>query len=95
MGARHSHPARNPALTQRGFLFGLARMSTMTTARLMLKQLLDEIQAGPFNVAQVCREAKMDPSVVSRWKKYDIEPRLSTLERLEDAHNRLKARAKK
>ena len=63
----------------------------MTTARHYLQQLLDEIDAGPFTVARVCAAAGMNPSMVSRWKKYAIEPRLSTLERLEEAHSQLLA----
>jgi transcriptional regulator with XRE-family HTH domain len=58
----------------------------MTTARLYLQKLLDEIAAGPFTVAKVCAQAGMHPSMVSRWKKSGIEPRISTLERLEEAH---------
>lgn len=63
----------------------------MSTARNYLQQLLDEIKAGPFTVAKVCYYAGVNPSVVSRWKKNDIEPRLSSLERLADAHSAMVA----
>lgn len=61
----------------------------MNTARTHLENLLAEIAAGPFTVARVCAEAGMSPSVVSRWKTSDIEPRMSSLERLAEAHQRL------
>jgi transcriptional regulator with XRE-family HTH domain len=61
----------------------------MGTASLYLKNLLSEIDAGPITVARVCYAADMDPSVVSRWKRGAVEPRLSSLERLAEAHDRL------
>lgn len=61
----------------------------MSTASAYLKNLLDEIAAGPVNVAKVCYAAGMDPSMVSRWKRGDVEPRLSSLERLAEAHDQL------
>lgn len=63
----------------------------MTTAKIYLEQLLCEIKEGPFTVSKVCAAAGMHPSMVSRWKKHDIEPRLSTLERLAEAHAQLLA----
>ncbi len=63
----------------------------MSTARAYLDNVLQQIDAGPFSVSYVCRAAGMNPSVVSRWKKSDIEPRLSSIERLSDAHDRLLA----
>ena len=66
----------------------------MSTARAYLETILDQIEAGPFTVSYVCRAAGMNPSVVSRWKKTQIEPRLSSLERLGDAHERLLAERK-
>lgn len=63
----------------------------MSTARIYLQQLLDEIEAGPFNVSKVCAAAGMHPSIVSRWRRSDIEPRLSTLERLAETHSALLA----
>lgn len=64
----------------------------MNTARLYLQQLLDEIQAGPFTVAKVCAYAGMNPSMVSRWKKQShVEPRISSLERLAEAHSAMLA----
>ena len=58
-------------------------MEAKTTARQMLKNLLDEIERGPFTVSRVCVKAGMNPSVASRWRAKDIEPRLSTIERLQ------------
>lgn len=66
-------------------------MEAKTTARVMLKNLLDEIERGPFTVSRVCVKAGMNPSVASRWRAKDIEPRLSTIERLQEAHSALKA----
>lgn len=63
----------------------------MTTAKIYLEHLLREIDEGPFTVSRVCAAAGMNPSMVSRWKKHAIEPRLSTLERLADAHAQLLA----
>jgi transcriptional regulator with XRE-family HTH domain len=63
----------------------------MSTARIYLQQLLEEIEAGPFNVSRVCAAAGMHPSMVSRWRKLNIEPRLSTIERLAEAHSALMA----
>ena len=59
----------------------------MGTASLYLKNLLSEIDAGPITVARVCYAAGMDPSVVSRWKRGAVEPRLSSLERLAEPTN--------
>lgn len=63
---------------------------TMTTAHDHLQKLLDEIAKGPFSVSQVCAAAGMHPSMVSRWKKA-VEPRLSSLDRLAEAHQALLA----
>ena len=63
----------------------------MSTARAYLANLLKEIEDGPFTVSRVCAAAGMNPSVVSRWKSSHIEPRLSSIERLGDAHERLLA----
>lgn len=68
-------------------------MEAKSTARQILKNFLAQIASeGLFTVSDVCHEAKMDPSVVSRWKATSIEPRLSTLEKLQDAYEKLKAK---
>lgn len=71
----------------------MAKLSIMgantTTARLMLMNLLNEIERGPFTVSRVAVKAGIDPSQISRWRARDIEPRLSSIERLQDAHARL------
>jgi transcriptional regulator with XRE-family HTH domain len=64
----------------------------MSAAHSYLSTILQEIDEGPFTVSRVCTEAGMNPSVVSRWKKSGIEPRLSSLERLAEAHERLLAK---
>ncbi len=64
----------------------------MSAAHSYLSNLLQEIATGPFTVSRVCTEAGMNPSVVSRWKSSGIEPRLSSLERLAEAHDRLLAK---
>lgn len=66
----------------------------MSAAHSYLTTILQEIEEGPFTVSRVCAEAGMNPSVVSRWKKSGIEPRLSSLERLAEAHERLLAKQK-
>lgn len=69
-------------------------MEANTTARLMLKNLLAEIEASEgITVSRVCVKAGMNPSMMSRWKAKNIEPRLSTIERLQDAFAELKAEA--
>ena len=63
----------------------------MSTARIYLQQVLQEIKEGPFRVSHVCAAAGMHPSMVSRWKKGTAEPRLSSIERLAEAHSGLLA----
>jgi len=72
-------------------------MEANTTARLMLRNLLADIAANEdgITVSRVCVKAGMNPSMMSRWKAKNIEPRLSTIERLQDAFNALKAEAAK
>ncbi len=66
----------------------------MSTASAYLQNILAEIEAGPVSVAKVCYAAGLDPSVVSRWKRGSVEPRLSSLERLAEAHDKLLAEHK-
>lgn len=68
-------------------------MEANTTARQMLKNLLADIEGNPhgITVSRVCVKAGMNPSMMSRWKATDIEPRLSTIERLQDAYGALVA----
>lgn len=70
-------------------------MEANTTARVLLKNLLAEIEANEhgITVSRVCVRAGMNPSMMSRWKAKDIEPRLSTIERLQDAFTELQAEA--
>jgi transcriptional regulator with XRE-family HTH domain len=62
-----------------------------TTAIYYLNDVLHEIEEGPFNVCRVCREAGIDPSVVSRWRHGRVEPRMSSIDRLAEAHTRMLA----
>lgn len=63
----------------------------MKTTSLILLQLLRDIESSPFTVARVCREAGIHQSQVSRWKASGIEPRMSSLERLSEAFEKLQA----
>jgi transcriptional regulator with XRE-family HTH domain len=64
-------------------------MPTMD-ANTLLVALLDDISKAGFSVAQICKAANVDPSLVSRWKGGRVEPRLSSLVRLEAALELLK-----
>lgn len=66
-------------------------MKAQTTARALLKALLADIEAAGLAPSRVAAKAGVDPSQVSRWKGTDIEPRLSSIERLEAAFEKLKA----
>ena len=69
-------------------------MSTPTpTTKVFLRQVADAIDAGPFTIAAVAAEAGLHPTVISRWRSdlYDIEPRLSAVEKLAEAHERMLA----
>lgn len=55
-----------------------------------LTSTLDAITASGFSTAAVCREAGIDPSLVSRWKAGTVEPRISSLNRLNKAIHDLK-----
>jgi transcriptional regulator with XRE-family HTH domain len=54
-------------------------------AQTLLVGLLDDISKAGFSVAEVCKAAGIDPSLVSRWKGGRVEPRLSSLIKLEAA----------
>jgi transcriptional regulator with XRE-family HTH domain len=59
-------------------------------AQTLLVGLLDDISKAGFSVAQICKAAGVDPSLVSRWKGGRVEPRISSLVRLEAALELLK-----
>jgi len=60
-------------------------------AQTLLVVLLDDVSKAGYSVAQVCKAAGIDPSLVSRWKGGRVEPRLSSLIKLEAALELLKA----
>ncbi len=57
----------------------------MRTAFQELAALEHRAAAGGFSMAQVCRRAGIHQAQVSRWKSKDYEPRISSLQKLEDA----------
>jgi hypothetical protein len=63
------------------------------TTKQYLREIADAIEAGPFTLAAVATEAGLHPTVISRWRsdKYFIEPRLSAVEQLAEAHERMLA----
>lgn len=50
-----------------------------------LSDTLNRIAGSGFSIAEVCREASIDPSLVSRWKAGSVEPRISSLVRINEA----------
>lgn len=50
-----------------------------------LTDTLARIDKSGFSVAAICRRADIDPSLVSRWKAGTVEPRISSLVRINDA----------
>jgi transcriptional regulator with XRE-family HTH domain len=59
-------------------------------ANTLLSVLLRDISAAGFSVSRVCRQAGIDPSLVSRWKSDRVEPRLSSLAKMRSALEALK-----
>lgn len=57
----------------------------MKTAFQILSDIEHAAGAAGFTMADVCREAGIHQAQVSRWKAKVSEPRLSGLQRLEDA----------
>jgi hypothetical protein len=64
------------------FLSTLWQNNPMDAKKLLLV-ILDDISKAGFSVAEVCKGAGIDPSLVSRWKSGKVEPRLSSLTKLE------------
>lgn len=50
-----------------------------------LSQLLARIERSPFSIAAVCRKAQIDPGLISRWKSGKVEPRLSSIARMNNS----------
>ena len=57
-----------------------------------IKEIQDRADLAGFTMADVCREAGLDPSVASRWKAGRVIPLISSVNRLKDAVDRLIAR---
>ena len=57
----------------------------MDSAFKVLADLESRIGAAGFSMAEVCREAGISQAQVSRWRSKIYEPRLSSLQKLEDA----------
>lgn len=60
----------------------------------LLSQLLARIERSPFSTAAVCRRARIDAGLISRWKAGKVEPRLSSLSRMNSALDELLAEVK-
>jgi transcriptional regulator with XRE-family HTH domain len=60
-------------------------------ANKILLELLNDISQAGYSVTEVCKAAGIDPSLVSRWKGGKVEPRISSIVRLEAALELLKA----
>jgi transcriptional regulator with XRE-family HTH domain len=57
-----------------------------------LTDTLARISESGLSTAEVCREAGIDPSLVSRWKAGAVEPRISSLVRMNQAVDVLRHR---
>ena len=68
-------------------------MNTVPTTKIYLREVAEAIERGPFSITAVAAEAGLHPTVISRWRSelYSIEPRLSAVERLSEAHERMLA----
>jgi predicted transcriptional regulator len=55
----------------------------------LIHKLLSDAERNGISVAQVARSAAIDPSLISRWKHGLVEPRLSTLNRVRTALDKL------
>jgi hypothetical protein len=69
------------------------RAPTPPTTKIYLRKVADDIEAGPFTLTRVAAEAGLHPTVISRWRSelYNIEPRLSAVEKLAETHERMLA----
>jgi|DEB3_MinimDraft_2_1074329.scaffolds.fasta_scaffold02824_5 transcriptional regulator with XRE-family HTH domain len=54
-----------------------------------IKEIQERAALAGFTMADVCREAGLDPSVASRWKAGKVTPLVSSIHRLKDAADRL------
>ncbi len=70
------------------------RSNRIPDAKFFLGNLLSSIASAGTSVRRVCQQAGVNPAVVSHWKAGRVEPKLSSLQRLERALVELnKARA--
>lgn len=56
----------------------------MDSAYKVLADLESRIGAAGFSTAEVCRRAGVSQAQVSRWRSKTYEPRLSSLQKLDD-----------
>ena len=54
-----------------------------------IREIQERAALAGFTMADVCREAGLDPSVASRWKAGKVTPLVSSIHRLKDAADRL------
>lgn len=57
-----------------------------------LEDLLKEAADEGISVNSLCYETGIDPSLVSRWRHKKVEPRLSSMAKLREGLEALKAR---
>lgn len=55
------------------------------------ERLERKVRRSRFTMTAVCRRARVQPALVSRWRNRSVEPMLSTLQRLEAALEALRA----
>lgn len=56
----------------------------------LLATIEQNVSDAGFTMADVCRKAGIQQSLVCRWRNQKYEPRLSSLQKLEDALRALK-----
>ncbi len=61
----------------------------MNRAQKIIDGLIQRIDDAGFSVSAVCKQAAIDPALVSRWKHGRVEPRLSTVDRMAAALQQL------
>ena len=58
--------------------------------------IIDDLESAAkhagFKMPAVCKEAGVAPTTHTRWKRRKVEPKLSTVNKLRDALERLKRR---
>ncbi len=60
-------------------------MKAIPNATFYLGNILSAIERKKFSVRQVCTQAGIAPGLVSAWKAGRVEPKLSSLQKLQAA----------